>query len=85
MFFRFRVKSEYNEDVSYIVKIVKKGILSKNYKNDAFKNFLYKCECPAKKVVIFKNVLYFISLEFLGKINFTFWSILKSLSKYLIL
>ena len=47
---RFRVRSETDENASYIVKIVKKGILSKKYKNDVCKNFLYKCECPVKKV-----------------------------------
>ena len=56
--FRFRVKSESNDNVSYIVKIIKKGILSRKSKNDVYKNFLYRCECPAKKVVIFKYILY---------------------------
>ena len=55
---RFRVKSESNDNVSYIVKIVKKGVLSRKYKNEVYKNFLYKCECPSKKVVIFKNIRY---------------------------
>ena len=45
----FRVKSESDDDVSYKVKISPKGPLCKR-KNEVYKNYNYKCECPVKKV-----------------------------------
>ena len=46
----FIVKSEVNANVSYRVKISPKGPLSKR-KIEQYKNFTYKCECPAKRLV----------------------------------
>ena len=46
---RFRVKSETDSKVSYVVCIKKKGSLTTKFK-ETFKNFYYKCQCPVKKV-----------------------------------
>ena len=44
-----RVKSETDQNLSYLVTIKKKGMLSRKFK-EKFKNYIYKCECPVKKV-----------------------------------
>ena len=44
-----RVKSETDQKLSYLVTIKKKGMLSRKFK-EKFKNYIYKCECPVKKV-----------------------------------
>lgn len=44
-----RVKSETDKNLSYLVSIKRKGMLSRKFK-EKFKNYIYKCECPVKKV-----------------------------------
>ena len=61
----FIVKSELNSNVSYRVKISPKGILSRS-KIEQYKNFTYKCECPAKKVGLICTNDSFIIINFNG-------------------
>ena len=56
-----RVKSETDQNLSYLVTIKKKGMLSRKFK-EKFKNYIYKCECPVKKVgsIISKFKVFFL-------------------------
>ena len=46
----WQVNSENTQELKYKVVIAEKGPLSRKYKNESFKNFLYKCQCKSKQV-----------------------------------